>query len=166
MPVWTAIEQSKSPMVRTLHAWWRAHRGAHGIPDRGDLDPAALRALLPNLFIADIEPQPFRVRYRLVGTEIVRFAKFDFTGRYADSLQFQDDETADWTTYYRAVADARQPGLGQTLWTVSGSIKRWMEFIICPLSTGGSLIDRCIAIEDYEHTSTLELSRLPPVAEQ
>ena len=66
----------------------------------------------------------------------------------------------------RAVADARLPGIGQTVWTVSGSIKRWMELVICPLSTAGSRIDRCIAIEDYEHTSRLELSRLPPVAEQ
>jgi hypothetical protein len=49
---------------------------------------------------------------------------------------------------------------------VSGSIKRWMEFVICPLSTAGNFLDRCIAIEDYEHTSTLERSRLPPVAEQ
>jgi hypothetical protein len=145
---------------------WNTIRGGRPFPIRDEIDPAALKPVLPHVMIVGLEYDPFRVRYRLVGTEIVRFAKFDFTGRYADSLQFQDDETADWTTYYRAVADARQPGLGQTLWTVSGSIKRWMEFIICPLSTGGSLIDRCIAIEDYEHTSTLELSRLPPVAEQ
>jgi hypothetical protein len=41
-----------------------------------------------------------------------------------------------------------------------------MEFVICPLSIAGDIIDRCITIEDYEHTSTIELDRLPPVSEQ
>ena len=49
---------------------------------------------------------------------------------------------------------------------MSAGIKRWMEFVICPLSTTGSMIDRCITIEDYEHTSPVELDRLPPVSEQ
>jgi hypothetical protein len=149
-----------------LLQYWNTIRGDRPFPVRDEIDPAEMKPVLPHIMIVALEYQPFRVRYRLVGTEIVRFAKFDFTGRYADSLKFQDDEAADWTIYYRAVADARQPGIGQTLWTVSGAIKRWMEFVICPLSSDGGIIDRCLAIEDYEHTSTLELSRLPPVSEQ
>jgi hypothetical protein len=145
---------------------WNRLRGDRPFPLRREIEPADLIPVLPHLMLVGIEYDPFRVRYRLVGTEMVRYAKFDFTGRYADSLAFQDDEAADWTGYYRAVADTRQPGIGQTDWTVSGGIKRWMEFIICPLSTTGSSIDRCIAIEDYEHTTPVELDRLPPVAEQ
>ena len=162
---------SGSPQLRSSRCsfvlkYWNTARGSRPFPIRDEIDPAELKPVLPHIMIVGLEYDPFRVRYRLVGTEIVRFAKFDFTGRYADSLKFQDDEAADWTIYYRAVADARQPGVGQTDWTVSGSIKRWMEFIICPLSTTGHIIDRCIAIEDYEHTSKIELDRLPPVSEQ
>ena len=78
----------------------------------------------------------------------------------------QDDEGADWTAYYREAVAARQPGIGQTVWTVSGNYKRWMEFVICPLSTDGRLIDRCIAVEDYEHLSMAEIDRLPPVSRE
>jgi hypothetical protein len=106
------------------------------------------------------------VFYRLVGTEIVRFAKFDFTGRYADALRFQTDETVDWTVFYRQVVDDRRPGLGLSFWTVAGDLQRWIEFLICPLSSDGEVIDRCIAIEDYEHLSLNEIDALPPVEAQ
>jgi hypothetical protein len=145
---------------------WNEIRGGRVFPTRDEIDPAAIKPVLPHVMLTGIEYEPFRVFYRLVGTEIVRFARFDFTGCYADALHFQDDEAEDWTIYYRAVVDARKPGIGQMLWTVSGNLKRWMEFVICPLSTDGSVIDRCICVEDYEHTSPVELDRLPPVSEQ
>jgi hypothetical protein len=160
------IPRLRSSRCTFLLRHWNRVRGSRPFPMRDEIEPADLAPILPHIMLVGLERDPFRVRYRLVGTEIVRFAKFDFTGHYADSLQFQDDEAADWTIYYRAVAEAGRPGIGQTDWTVSGSIKRWMEFVICPLSTTGHGIDRCIAIEDYEHTSTVELDRLPPVSEQ
>jgi hypothetical protein len=160
------LPQLRSSRCAFLLKHWNKIRGDRPFPTRDEIQPADLLPVLPHIMVVGLEYHPFRVRYRLVGTEIVRFAKFDFTGRYADSLHFQDDEAADWTIYYRAVADARRPGLGQTDWTVSGNLKRWMEFVICPLSTDGVVIDRCISIEDYEHTSRIELARLPPVSEQ
>jgi hypothetical protein len=162
----SGLPRLRSARCSFLLKHWNKIRAGRSFPMRDEIEPADLIPILPHIMLVGLEYEPFRVHYRLVGTEIVRFAKFDFTGRYADALHFQDDEAADWTIYYRAVAEARQPGIGQTDWTVSAGIKRWMEFVICPLSTTGSIIERCIAIEDYEHTSTLEVSRLPPVAEQ
>jgi hypothetical protein len=162
----SGLPRLRSSRCAFLLKHWNTIRGQRPFPTRDEIEPADLIPVLPHLMLVGLEYEPFRVRYRLVGTEIVRYAKLDFTGRYADALHFQDDEAADWTLYYRAVADARLPGLGQTDWTVSTSIKRWMEFVICPLSTTGDIIDRCITIEDYEHTSTIELDRLPPVSEQ
>jgi hypothetical protein len=156
----------KSSRCSLLLKHWNSLRAGRPFPTRDELDPAAIVPILPHVMMVSIEYDPFRVLYRLVGTEIVRYAKFDFTGRYADALRFQDDEAVDWTIYYRAVVEARQPGVGQTDWTVSGSIKRWMEWVICPLTTGGGIIDRCVTIEDYEHTTPVELARLPRVAEQ
>jgi hypothetical protein len=162
----SGLPRLRSNRCSFLLKHWNAIRGTRRFPLREEIEPADLIPVLPHIMLVGLEYAPFRVRYRLVGTEIVRYAKFDFTDRYADALNFQDDEAADWTIYYRAVADARLPGVGQTDWTVSGSIKRWMEFVICPLSIAGDIIDRCITIEDYEHTSTIELDRLPPVSEQ
>lgn len=148
MPVWTAIEQSNSPMVRALHTWWLAHPGASGVPDRRDLDPAALRSVLPNLFISDVEPEPFRVRYRLVGTKAVRTIGFDITGRYLDELLGVAPEVP-WLDYYRTVYDSRAPLLGSVVVPAKAGGTFTYEFGLFPLTQGGSNIAQIAAIEDY-----------------
>jgi hypothetical protein len=148
MPVWTAIEHNRSQMVRALHAWWLMHPGRSGIPDRRDLDPAALRTLLPNLFIADIEPQPFRVRYRLVGTEAVRVIGFDITGRYLDELLTAEPEVP-WPDYYRIVYDGREPLLGKVTASTRAGGTFTYEFGLFPLAQGGTTVAQVAAIEDY-----------------
>jgi len=148
MPVWTEIEQNRSPMVRMLHAWWLAHRGAHGIPDRRDLDPAALRAILPNLFITDVEPQPFRIRYRLVGTKAVRTIGFDITGRYLDELLGATPEVP-WMDYYKLVYDSRAPLLGAVEVSAQSGGTFAYEFGLFPLTQGGTGVAQIAAVEDY-----------------
>jgi hypothetical protein len=148
MPVWTAIEHNRSRMVRALHAWWLAHRGPSGIPDRRDLDPAALRALLPNLFIADVEPQPFRIRYRLVGTKAVQVIGFDITGRYLDELLTVAPEVP-WMDYYRIVYDSREPLLGSAVVSASAGGTFTYEFGLFPLAQGGTTVAQVAAVEDY-----------------
>lgn len=156
----------RSRRCAALLRYWNGVRGARPFPARADIDPAALKEILPHVMMLSAEYDPFRVCYRLVGTEIVRFAKFDFTGRYADALIFQEDDSADWTTYYRACVEAHQPGLGLTYWTVDGDFRRWIEFVICPLSNAGTAVDRFISLEDYEHLNLTEIDNLPPVEEQ
>jgi hypothetical protein len=162
----SAVPQLHSKRCALLVNYWNALRGERSFPSREDIDPGAMKGILPHIMMTNIEHDPFRVFYRLVGTEVVRFAKFDFTGRYADALKFQDDVGEDWSVYYRDVVDARRPGVGLVHWTVAGGLRRWIEFVICPLSSDGKVIDRCIAAEDYQHLNVMEIDTLPPVAEQ
>jgi hypothetical protein len=162
----SGLPSLRSKRCAALVNYWNALRGDRPFPTREQIEPSAIKPLLPHIMMTGIEYDPFRVFYRLVGTEIVRFAKFDFTGCYADAMKFQDDEGDDWSIYYRSVVEARQPGVGLVHWTVAGNLQRWIEFVICPLSSDGRVIDRCIAAEDYEHLNMVELDTLPPVAEQ
>ena len=155
----------RSSRCAALLQHWTRLRGARALPSWAEIDPSRFKAILPHVMAVSIEHDPFRVLYRLVGTEIVRFAKFDFTGRYADALSFQDDAGEDWTRFYREVVDARQPGVGLVYWVTDGTLRRWIEFLICPLSSDGNTIDRCISIEDYEHLNVTEIDTLPPVTE-
>ena len=156
----------RSKRCAALVNHWNALRGDRPFPSRDEIDPSAIKPVLPHIMLSAIEHNPFRVFYRLVGTEIVRFAKFDFTNCYADSLRFQDTEGADWADFYRVVIEARRPGLGLSYWIVAGNLQRWIEFVICPLSSDGQVIDRCIAVEDYEHLNMVEIDTLPPVSTQ
>jgi hypothetical protein len=57
------------------------------MPSRADMDPVELpRALLPNLFLVDVEESPRRFRYRLVGTELTAIMRRELTGRYIDEM--------------------------------------------------------------------------------
>lgn len=62
-------------------------RGGRKMPTRDEIDPADIRDLPPNIVMVDIE-QPFRVRYRLVGTRAADFNRIDFTSRYLAELRW------------------------------------------------------------------------------
>lgn len=77
------------PRLRELHQHWEARRGARAMPSRADLDPVELpRQLLPNLFLVDVEEEPRRFRYRLVGTELTAVMKRELKGLYIDEMPF------------------------------------------------------------------------------
>jgi hypothetical protein len=106
--------------------------------------------------IVDLTSEPFRARYRLVGTEIARVAHFDFTGHFLDELSFDTDNVIDWIACYRTVAEEGLPGFGTIHWISKGAAHRWIEFLICPLSNDDSTVTQCISIEDYEPLNPIE----------
>lgn len=148
MPVWTAIEHNRSPKVRALHAWWLGHRREGGLPDRGDVDPAAWKPLLSNLFIAEVEHAPFRIRYRLVGTKAVQVIGFDITGRYLDEMLGVNAEVP-WMDYYRIAYDSREPLLGSVMVPAISGGSFTYEFGLFPLTRGGTRVEQFVSIEDY-----------------
>jgi len=151
--IWTDIAQSTSPKVKALHAWWMAHRGPEGsaapdMPDRSALWPGDIQALLPSIFISELERDPFRIRYRLVGTRAVALTGYDFTGRYLDEMQRADAEVP-WADYYRRVVETRRPLLGSVIVSAKAGGTFKYEFGIFPLTLGGTEVRQFIAIEDY-----------------
>jgi hypothetical protein len=156
----------RAPMNRQLLDYWSARRGSRRMPRRADIDPTEIPGLLSHIMMTELTYDPFRVRYRLVGTEIAAFAKFDFTNQYADELQFQDHKSFDYAACYAEVADSRQPGLGLSHWLVEGNAPRWIEFVICPLSSDDDIVTQCIATEDYQPLNMLERDSLDAVSKR
>ena len=136
-------------MVRTLHDWWTSNCTAAGLPDRGAFDVFVHKDLMPNLLISDVEPEPFRIRYRLVGTKIVRNLGVEFTGRYLDEF-LGTDHPMPWMDYYRTSYHERRPVLGEaTEATATGGTFTY-EFGIFPLARGGDgAVKQFFALEDY-----------------
>lgn len=144
----------RSEMVRSLHRWWIS-RSAHDIPDRSDLDPFDIRQLLPNLFIADVEHEPFRIRYRLVGTRAIEATGMDITGRYLDEL-LPADGSEPWMDYYNQAYRTRSPVFGASNAPTTSGVRFTYEFGLFPLRQGGSSVAQFVSIEDYfDLTSTL-----------
>ncbi len=148
MPVWTDINQSTSPQVKALHDWWMAHRGDADMPDRSALWPGDILKLLPLIFISELERDPLRIRYRLVGTRAVALTGYDFTGRTLDEMQ-GENAPVPWVEYYRTVIETRQPLLGAVIVPAKAGGTFKYEFGIFPLTLVGTDIRQVIAIEDY-----------------
>jgi len=74
------------PQLARLYNYWDDKRGNRAMPTRSDIDPMELRPLLPNLALIDVEENPHRYRYRLVGTELVTILGQELTGKYLDEM--------------------------------------------------------------------------------
>jgi hypothetical protein len=146
--IWHDVARCRSPLVRELHGFWAERRGPARVPNRADIDPAEITGLLPNLLIVDFEPEPFRVRYRLVGTRVVAASGYDFTGRYLDEMNLASGAEL-WASYYRKVRELREPLFGAVALPTAGGGGFSYEFGIFPLTTDGANVTQCLDIEDY-----------------
>ena len=86
----TLIEagQITSLRVGAMHRYWQSKCRDGSLPLRAAIDPTEIPRLLPYLVIAEIEASPMRVRYRLVGTQVVEDNGSDFTNRYLEDCNF------------------------------------------------------------------------------
>lgn len=66
-----------------LELWQTAHVDGRA-PGKSFLDPLRLRFLLGSLSLLEVEPEPLRFRYRLVGTDIVQRLGYELTSKWLD----------------------------------------------------------------------------------
>jgi hypothetical protein len=118
------------------------------LPKRGDIAPDQIKDLLPNIMIVDVERDPMRFRYRLVGTRVVEYNGVEFTGRYLGEIGWPEEQ--DLIDGYAAVVKTRGPVFGALAWElVSGAVGR-CEFARLPLSEDGAIVSQILAMEDYD----------------
>ena len=72
------------PGLARLHAYWNERRGHAPMPARCDIDPTDIADLLKNIYLAEVEGDPPRFRYRVAGTELEATVGRKLTGRYVD----------------------------------------------------------------------------------
>ncbi|WP_374371402.1 PAS domain-containing protein [Dongia sp.] len=141
-----SLTEITSPRIRGLLTYWQKKCAGRAMPAREDIDPSEIRDLLPNIVMVDIE-QPFRVRYRLVGTRVADFNRIDFTGRYLDELRW--DGQGRYSRAYRYACEHGVPIYGIDTWPLAHDHAGRSEIGIMPLSPDGKNVDRCLAIEDF-----------------
>lgn len=137
----------RSERIHRLNEYWQA-KAKGKVPSRSDVDPVDVRELLPNLMMIDMVGDPVRFRYRLVGTRVVQYTGFDFTGRCLDEMVFQGRDFIE-QCYRRLVAEKR-PIFGHYAWLVRSRHFGQCEFGLFPLSDDGTRVNRGLSIEDYE----------------
>ena len=139
-------------MPRNLQAmsdYWRGLAGG-ATPARDQFDPRAIKPLLPYVMLAELENQPFRVKYRLTGTAVDAATGLCLTGRYLD--EFAAGKTADAVEQlqdcYKQCSETGQPRLGHYNWLSVAGYPIHLWFGLFPLKVDG-IVRQCLAIEDY-----------------
>lgn len=120
------------------------------MPRRADIDPADIASLLPQIALVDIEHEPFRIRYRVVGTKLVEYVGHDFTGLYLDEVKFS--RPGELLMLYRRAALERTPTFRSTNWRGPDGVIWWVENAILPLSEDDKVVTQCLAIEEVQDT--------------
>lgn len=72
------------PKVSAIHETWLRLRNDGLLPGRADFDPVSVPALLPNIWLIDVQAEPLRFRFRLAGTAIVFTLGHELRGRWLD----------------------------------------------------------------------------------
>lgn len=138
----------RSSRVRRLNDYWLEKRGRRDFPAKRDIEPLEIVPLLPFLSIAELHNNPFRVRYRLVGTAIVRLHGGEFTGRWLDELPWPPDAIRRLVADFRRLLEGRAPLFGtDALRWEDGRLWNY-EWAFYPLADDGHAIKHCLIIED------------------
>ena len=126
-----------------LYRYWRSKCAPGALPSRADIDPAALRELLPRIGLIDVlrEPDGPAFRFRLAGTELVQRGGHDPTGRRFDEL-YRGEYLETVQETYRHVAEMGEPLLTHRIYPLvpKREFLRY-ERLLLPLARDGAYVD-------------------------
>jgi hypothetical protein len=154
-------EEAQSAALQQFYAYWDGKRGDRALPLKAGVDPTEIKDILPFVILSEVFDAPLRVRYRLVGTEIVRMRGREFTGKWLHEVQWNPVFLDRLLREYRVLIDERRPLLGaDDLYSVDGPRAAY-EWGMFPLSEDGERVSHCLAIEDHRGLERRALLQRP-----
>ena len=146
-PAESLLNQPLHPKIRALTEYWMSIRPAGRLPSRRDFEPLDVPALLPNIWLVDVERDPHvRLRYRLIGTSVARAFDADPTGKYLEDTH-PESRDRQVRIYMREVVRDRMPAwrVGQPmLWQLQDYLR--LERIYLPMAADGETVDMILAL--------------------
>lgn len=129
--------------IADIYSHWRSIRPAAGtLPGRRHFDPVDVPASLASIWMLDVHHAPFRLRYRLMGTNIVRTLDEDLTGRWLEDARPNVLRVPGYFDRYRFMVDS-----GRATWR-RGPAKMakdpyWAEVenVMMPMAGDGRHVD-------------------------
>lgn len=154
----------RSPYLRLLFEYWEGLRGDRVAPDVSEIDVLDIPpAALPYVILVDLEQNPLRARYRLVGTHSTEVTGWDYTGKYVDELDMPNTMTQEIMEDF-TYALQKKPMYGNYEWPLRngrGIVK--VEMIQLPLLENG-IVTRCFSGEHVGHDADLFFDEMVPIA--
>lgn len=134
----------RSEALRQLHQYWLSKLDNRPMPRRSDLDPTDIPHLLRNVVLVDVDHEPLRLRFRLIGTHITEAVKRDMTGRYFDEA-YDETISAGMTQLYGVTVQSKKPIRHFSRAIFAGMDYRHYEAVHLPLSEDGETVTMVLA---------------------
>jgi hypothetical protein len=115
------------------------------LPGRQHVEPLHLRELLPWLWLVDVQREPPRFRYRLIGTELTRAMGRDLTGRWLDEEHSDFNTAVDYGDFLAVAGGALRFCRRPPDFRVEDK-PLLMERLLMPLARDGTTVDMMLAI--------------------
>jgi hypothetical protein len=134
------------PRIRRLYDYWAAAAPCGVLPGRQHVEPADFPDLLPDIWLLDVQRDPFRLRYRLAGTHVVNCVGRELTGRWMDQVQ-PLSMAPGYLDRYRDVVETGKPSWRRgppRLHAERGYSV--LENILLPLARDGKNVDMLLAL--------------------
>ena len=144
-------QKIRHPGLRALFDYWSERCGAGRLPARRDIDPVDIPDLLPHLMLIDVvspgsssAAPPPGLRYRLVGTALVKRMGRDTTGQTV----MEGHVGIDWEkslSDYSYVIERRRPCLRHNQGVGKARRTYASQRLLLPLAADGRCVDMILA---------------------
>jgi hypothetical protein len=124
--------------LSALFRYWDKKRDGRAMPARRDIDPIEMGPkLLPHLMLCELAERGARIRFRLVGTFLVKRLGYDPTGHWLADLP-KSDYLDYLAKVLRQTYDEAAPlyAASSFRWGVKGRLDA--HHLLLPLTTGGN----------------------------
>jgi hypothetical protein len=142
-----------------IYGYWQSKRTPGRLPGRAEIDPTALRGLLPRIALIDVLAQPDgpAFRFRLAGTELVQRGGQDPTGRRFDEI-YRGEYLEQVQAVYREVVDAGAPRLIHRVYPLVPE-REYLRYerLLLPLAGDGVRVDMVLLLVAVSRQRASEL---------
>ena len=140
----------KHQATRELFAYWNALRGARSAPERCDIDPTAIRSVLADTFMLEVD-MARAFPFRLAGTRVNGLLDAEQKGRDFLSL-WQPAERRNVAAVLMTVADGACPVVAGAMAAPRGQDAGAFELLFLPLRHHGKTHARILGLIEATET--------------
>ncbi len=140
------------PKLQRFYLYWKKLHPPGRLPGRQHFDPLDIPDLLAALWLLDVQREPFRLRYRVVGTRIIEAIGREVTGMWLDQAHPHLVNDAAYFDRYRTIVETRTPNRRR------GKPKAWaqdeyreVENLAAPLASDGETVDMILMFSVFHY---------------
>ncbi len=145
------VEAPGNQALLAVYRYWdglRTHPAE--IPARARFDPIDIPRLLGRVFLAEVVAGPsWRVRYRLIGSQIVGIEGRDHTGRFLDEIN--PDPDSPMRRHYAELIDRRRIYVRNDTAYWAGRDHVAYRALLLPLSSGDGKLSHILGVMTWEN---------------